>query len=81
VKLINKAESLGEVKAKSKQKVRALEVTMQISGEGAPESRLERKETKREARDQIMSEIDSLWTDDHEVSAMNMLRMSIKSSN
>ena len=81
MKLINKAESLGEVKAKSKQKVRALEVTMQISGEGAPESRLERKETKREARDQIMSEIDSLWTDDHEVSAMNMLRMSIKSSN
>jgi len=58
VKLINQAESLGEVKTKSKQKVRALEVTMQISGEGAPEGRLERKETRREARDQIMSEID-----------------------
>ena len=33
VKLINQAESLGQVKAKSKQKVRALEVTMQISGD------------------------------------------------
>jgi hypothetical protein len=58
VKLINKAESLGEVKAKTKQKVRAREVTMQISGEEAPESMLVRRETRTEVRDQIMSEID-----------------------
>jgi hypothetical protein len=58
VKLINQAESLGQVKAKSKQKVRALELTMQISGEEAPESLLVRRETRTEVRDQIMSEID-----------------------
>ena len=58
VKLINQAESLGQVKAKSKQKVRALEVTMQISGDKEPESLLVRKETRSEVRDQIMSEID-----------------------
>ncbi len=59
--------------------MRALEVTMQISGERAPESLLGKREPWSEARNQIMSEIDQLWTDDHEVSAMNMLRRKIKS--
>ena len=29
-------------------------------------------------KDQIQSEIDQLWTDDHEITAMQMLKQSIK---
>ena len=53
---------------------------MQISGE-EPDGTLEiKREPKNEVTEQIISEMDSLWTEDYEVSAMRMLRESIKSS-